>query len=156
VLQASQPIHGLVEGGVAGDGRHALDPEIGGPEGGQDADEQHLDAHLARLRDRPIERLVDLPLHPAQAIARQPQRLEVELEIEAAQLGGEVGVAQRLDQLEVARRRHAVGVDEEELLLGPDAADVGLDPVLLEEALERPEVGEQPSGEELDGGGVTG
>src|SRR6185503_19083546 len=95
-----------------------------------------------------LEELVELPLHRGQTVAAPHHGVEVELEVEAAELGGEVAVVGEVGQdLEVVVRRAPALVDEEELLLGTDPAHARLDGAALEHLLDGAQVGEQLPGE---------
>ena len=92
-----------------------------------------------------VEELVELSLHPAQAVAGEHLRIEVELEVERPDLGGEVAVGDRGQHRHRAGRRLPRPVDEEHLLLRPDARDAGLEHVLGEHVLERLQVAQHPA-----------
>jgi len=85
-------------------------------------------------------RLLDLVFHLPQTWAPEHQWVEVELEVEPCQLGGEVGVVHRLENLGRERGRPPASIHQEELLLGADTTHVGLEEIILEHLLEGPHV----------------
>jgi hypothetical protein len=56
----------------------------------QDPGQHRVHADLGRGRARLVEELVELGLHPRDAVARQGLRITVGLELELAELGREV------------------------------------------------------------------
>jgi hypothetical protein len=123
--------------------RHVLEAEVGLPDRGQDAHEHGMDADLAARLAHARQELVGLALEAGEAVAAEGQRVEVELEVEARDLGHEVRVADAVEHLRDDRGRAAVGIDEEELLLGADAPHALLDHPGVDHLLERPEVLQQ-------------
>src|SRR6185503_3245598 len=102
-----------------------------------------------------LEELVELPLHRGQTVAAPHHRVEVELEVELAELGGEVVVVGEVfEDLEVVVGGAPARGDEEELLLGADPAHAGLDGAAFEHPLDGTQVGEELLGELAEALGV--
>ena len=103
---------------------------------------------LRRRLARRARAAFELLLHLRQAVAAEHLRVEVELEVEAAELGREVRRRPRSSSISSASARGPPArVDQEHLLLGADAAHAGLEAPLLEHPLEGAHVGEQLAGE---------
>ena len=92
---------------------------------------------------QPVEQRVELGLDPGEAVAAEVLGVEVDLQVEGAELGHEVRVVDGVEELEGDRGRTPVAIDQEHLLLGADAAHAGLDPPFGEHAAERVEVTQQ-------------
>ena len=144
---AAQPPHRLVEGEVARLGRHVVERQVGDVERRQDAGHDDLGAEPVRRLPRLGEQVRELRLHLLQAVAAEIERVGVEFEVEARELGGEVIVGGRLDHLHRERRRIEGAVDEEELLLGADPPHARLDRSVLEHPFEGLKIPEQAAGE---------
>jgi hypothetical protein len=147
-LAAAHGGQDLVELEVALGRHHAVEPEVAGPHRGQDAHEHDLHAELAGRGPGLADQVVELSVHLGQAVAAEHLRVAVGLELELAELGGVVRVGLEL----VEERQHPAGrgpllVEQEQLLLGADAPDAGLEPLLGDHAVERAQVGEDRAGE---------
>ncbi len=95
------------------------------------------------------EQLVELGVHAREAVAGELLRVEVELEVERPDLGrvrlpGEGGEHRQRSRCRLPR-----GVDEEHLLLGADAPDVGLEAVVTKHRLQRLQVAQHPANRRL-------
>ncbi len=86
----------LAEGLVARARHHVVQAEVALAHGRQDAHQHRLQVDLRGGLARLLHQLVELPLHAREAIARQRLRIAVRLELEQAELGGEVIVVQTL------------------------------------------------------------
>ena len=82
-------------------------------------------------------------IHPGEAVATEVLWVEVDLQVECADLGHEVRVVHGIEELERDRGRAPAAIDQEHLLLGPDPAHAGFDAPLREHAAERVEVTQQ-------------
>ena len=109
----------------------------------QDAAEQHADAELGGLHAHLLDALLELLVHARQAAPAELLRREVELEVELPELGREALGGERLEQRQRGLDRAQPAVDQEHLLLGPDAPHAALDLTSLEHDLERAHVLEQ-------------
>src|SRR5262249_8503691 len=69
-------------------------------------------------------------------------RIGIGLELELAQLGGVVRIAEPLEHLQRCPRRRPLAIDQEHLLLGADPPRSGLEPLLLQHAIERAQIAE--------------
>ena len=100
--------------------------------------------NLAHARQQRVELL----LHLRQAAAAPHLGVEVELDVEAAELGREVVVVLEIfEDLEVVAGGSPARRHQEQLLLGADAAHAGLDSTAFEHPLDGAQVGEQLAGE---------
>ncbi len=144
---AAQPAHRLVEGEVARLGRHVLEREVRDVERLQDAGHDDVGAELVGGLAALGEQVDQLLLHALQAVAAEQQGIGVELEVEAGELGRVVLVADLLDHLHRDRRRTEAAIDEEELLLGADPPDAGLDGAVLQHQVERLQIAQELPGE---------
>ena len=140
---ALEPGHGIVEGEVARVRGHAVETEIGLDEGRQNPGQEDVAAAAPGGLADLAEQLPDLPLHGAEAGAAEDQGIEVELEVESRELGGEVGVVHRFEHLGGDGRRTPVGIDEKQLLFGPDASNIALEEIVVEHLLERTDIVQQ-------------
>ena len=89
-----------------------------------------------------VEQEGELLLHLQQPLSRERLRVGVGLQVEEAQLGGEVRIVDPLEDLQRARRRVVAAIDQEELLLGADAHHAALEGACLQHLLERAEIRE--------------
>nr|BFE71046.1 hypothetical protein GCM10020092_043470 [Actinoplanes digitatis] len=88
-------------------------------QGRQDADHHHVRADAAGVLLGVVEAGPQLAFQIGVLVAGQPARRDVDLDVELAQLGLEVGVGDRLEYLGVAHRRVGVVVHQIELDLHP-------------------------------------
>ena len=128
--------------------------QVGLAKGRQDPNQHHLGAAFVRRLPQTLQRGVELTLEPAEAIALEPQRIQIDLKVEQPQLGGVVGVRHPLQQLHGEHRRAPRRIHEEQLLLRSDAVHAGLDHALVEHALQRLNVTQQVRDERPKLGGV--
>ena len=96
-----------------------------------------------------VEQLVELGVHPGEAVAAELLGVEVELEVERADLGRVRVIGERGEHRQRSGRRLPRSVDEEHLLLGADAPDAGLEAVVGEHHLQRLQVAEHPADRRL-------
>ncbi len=140
---AASRVHRSVQHLVARLRHHVVEAQIrlaqGREDAGQDGGEVERSGGGAHLGVEPVE----LRLHRRDPPAREGLRVRVGLQIEEAELGREVRI---LDVLQDAQgpAGWVIGpVDEEELLLRPDAEDAALEPLLLHHPLECAELGQE-------------
>ncbi len=136
---ATEPVHRIVESVVARVGRHVDEFEVGLLKGGKDTGQDHVAAAFLCGFPGFSEQLAELPLHVAHTSAEHV-RIEIELEVEPRELGGEVGIVQDLQNLGGDRRRTPKMINQEKFLLGADASDTGLESLLFEHLFEGPYV----------------
>ena len=96
-----------------------------------------------------VEQLVELGVHAGEAVAAELLGVEVELEVERADLGRVRVAGERGEHRQRSGRRLPRGVDEEHLLLGADAPDAGLEAVVSEHHLQRLQVAQHPADRRL-------
>ena len=111
-LPAAQLEHLLVQGMVARHRGDVAQVQVLAAHRRQDADAQgpHVELCGRRLAALPATHQGDM--HAVEHTGREVQRRVVDLEIEARQLGHHLGVADPLQELLVARRRHALLVHQ--------------------------------------------
>ena len=135
-----EPLRGLGDGEVARLRGHVVERQIGLVEGRQDAGQEDLGAELPGPPPGDGHDVVELRLEAAQGVGAEDDRIEIGLEVEPGELGGEPRVVDRCEDLERQGRRTVAAVDQEELLLGADAGGAGLEHALGEHLLQRPQV----------------
>ena len=107
----------------------------------QDPDQHHVRAHRARALLGAVEAAAHGLLElGGDAPLEQPRR-DVDLDVELAELGLEVGVGDRLERAGVHHRRVALLVGEVQLDLEPDGAALGVEARLAQHAREHVEAG---------------
>ena len=131
----------LVEQRVAGVLADAGQRHVLGPQRRQDADHRQLAADLRRALLRVVQGAAYRLLEGAQPVVRQRPRSDVDLDVELAQLGDELGVGDRLQHLGVAHGRLAVAVDQIELDLQAGHRSVEVERRLGQHAGQRVETG---------------
>jgi hypothetical protein len=143
VCPAPHLLHRPVEGAVARHRGHVLQPQIRFAQGRQDTGQQDLDILLRRQPAQEIEPRFELLLHRRQAAGAEGARIEVDLEIEQAELGGVMRVVNLAEEI----HRHGGGmpvvIDEKQLLLGADAAHAALDHPLFDHQAEGAQIDQQ-------------
>ena len=144
-LAAAHPGDALVQCRVARRRRHVVQRQVVPPQRRQDADCDDIDAvRPGCATDRshvPAQVFFDL----LEAGALQLDRVERDLDVVARELGLVRGpvAAERLQDLDPARSRPPVLVDEEELLLQAHTAHALLEHVIAEHPLERVRIGDE-------------
>jgi hypothetical protein len=109
---------------------------VAGGERRQDADHHEVGADLRRLGLGVVEAVPDALLELGEPAVLELLGRDVDLEVELAELGLEVGVGDRLERLEVLQCRVARVVDEVELDLQPGHRVVRVEPRLPQHASE--------------------
>ena len=137
---APEAIHRIVERVVPRVGRHVDELEVGLLEGRQDPGQDHVAAAFLRGFPGLPEQLAELPLHVTKTGVAEYVRIEIELEVEARELGGEMGIVNRFQDLGGDRRRTPELINQEQFLFGADSPDTGLESLLFEHLLEGPHV----------------
>ena len=117
----------LAEQPVARVGAEAVDGHVPLGEGRQDPDHHHVRADLGGLRLGVVEAVAQGVLERGQPALAELGRRHVDLDVELAELGLEVGVGDRLQRLGVLQRRVAALVDQVELDLEPGHRVVGVE-----------------------------
>ena len=125
---------------VARVGAQARGVHVSLGEGRQDADHHLVGADLGGLLLGVVERAPQALLERRQPTLAQLGRREVDLDVELAELGLEVGVGDRLEHLGVLQRRVAGLVDEVELHLQPGHRVVGVEARVAQHPREHVEV----------------
>ncbi len=152
VVLAAQAHQRFVEGEVARVRHHVVHREVALADRRQRAGEHDVQAGGLGRGVADGEELVELGVHAREAVAAELLGIEVELEVEGADLGG-VGLAgERGEHGQRARCRLPRRVDEEHLLLGADAPHVGLEHLGAQHRLQRLQVAQHPA----DGGVAIG
>jgi hypothetical protein len=105
----------LVEQLVTRVGRQRVQRHVLAAQRRQDAHHHGVRAHAARVLLGVVEAGPQRALEVGVLVAGQPPRRHVDLDVELAELGLEVGVGDRAQDLGVAHRRVRVLVDEVEL-----------------------------------------
>ena len=142
-LAAAQPRQGLVQHAVARQRRHVLEVQVREFQRREDPGEQHIGPHPPGGVRSPGHHLLEARLHPRQEVSRQRQRVEVRLQVEPGDLGGEPGVVQFPQDFHRQRRRTVGVADQEHLLFDADPVHPFLDPPVGDHPVQRPEVAEQ-------------
>jgi len=119
--------HLLVEQRVAGVGADGFRAQVFRPERGQDADHHHPGTLGLRSLLGGIELVTHLTLVLRDAVTLQDPRRDVDLEVEAAELGHERGVVDAREDLGVAHDRVTGVVDEVQFHLHPREGEVELE-----------------------------
>lgn len=130
----------VVEQPVAGVLRQRPLADVLLPQRGQDPDHDQMRADRAGAFLGVIERGTDLGLPGVRSALGQPAGRDVDLQIEAAQLGGPGRVRDRLQDVVVAHRGLGLVVDEVQLDLQPHLRPLGLEPRLAQHLREHVEV----------------
>src|SRR6185312_5343294 len=100
--------------------------------------------HLARRETRAFDEVIELFVHRAEAVTAEELRVAVHLELKLTELGRVVRVAaQAVEHTEHTTCRAPGFVDQEQLLLGTDATNAGLEHARREHVLECADVVEQ-------------
>ena len=123
---------------------------------GQDAHQHRVHAERLGGRTRLADQRVELLLELGDAIAGERLRIAVRFDLELAELGREVAIAELVEHREHAIGRRVVLVDEEDLLLGADPAHAGLERLVAQHALERAHVREDRVHELAAAGRIVG
>ena len=145
VRLAAQPAERIVEREVARVLDHVGHREVALAERRQRAAQHDLQSGGAG-RDAPeVEHRVELVVHPREAVVGQFLRVEVELEVERADLGGVRVTGQLGEQPHRPGRRLPRAVDDEHLLLGADPRDAGLEAPVAQHQLHRLQVAQHPA-----------
>ena len=126
----------LGEGVVALSRRHVPHREVRQGQGGQDAREQDPRPVNARCNCQLLDRFVELTLQLPQTATPEFQGIEVDLQIESPQLGGDLGIPVVLQNPGTHRSRLPGVVHQEQFLLDTDPRRAGLDPALPEHLTE--------------------
>ena len=148
---AARFVHGAVERHVARVGDHVVEAEVGLQNCRKDPGEHDLVAERLGGLARFDEQGSELRFHVAEAVARVRLGVGVGLDLEEAQLGGEMRIADGFQDLQRAGSGMVGAVDEEHLLLRADARDAALECVLGHHPVERTQVVEHRAHEGAPG-----
>ena len=146
---------GVVERMVTRCRHHRIEAEVGLGQGRQDADQGDVAGEAGRRLAGLAVDLLQFRLHAPEAVALQPPRRQVGLEVEQAEFMRETVVVDDVQDVERARGGLVRLVDQEHLLLRADAPHVRFEQAGVEHAFEGVDLGQQGLLEGLAGGVVA-
>ena len=143
VAPAAHALDGVIESVVARHRRDVVARQVAETDGGQDPGEDGRRAFGGGGLGDGRQDGAKVGFEAREAGPAEDERLEIELEVEAGQLGGDARVVEAGEDLHGHGRRAPESVDEDELLLGPDPAHAGLEEPLVQHPLERLEIAQE-------------
>lgn len=131
--------HLVVEQPVAGVLRQRRLADVLLPQRREDTDHDQMRADRPGTLLGVVERGTDLRLPGVGTALRQTPRRHIDLEVEAAELGGPGGIRDRVEHVAVAHRRLGLVVDQVQLDLETHPGPLGLEPRLAQHLREHVE-----------------